>query len=234
MWVAVLPSMVNFRSPMVFLLIMSKPQKVKNRWTSAPSPRAALARISPGYAISRLPLEQMIASLRPGRPRSRSWGRSPGWRLCWSCQCVPLCSGVGLDAADRLGQAGDVGHLLRRLLREQAKQRLDRDAADGGHPAQGRGLAHFLEVFAQESDHVPVLVGQRDADLGGQSARESFVPLGRVGEEALFADVDLMAVESGHGHGAVSSYFVVVLLVLPTMDMWVEIGIGRPRSRMFQ
>src|SRR5450759_2827972 len=27
---AVLPSMVNFRSPMVFLLIMSKPQKVKN------------------------------------------------------------------------------------------------------------------------------------------------------------------------------------------------------------
>ena len=48
MWVAVLPSMVNFRSSMVFLLIMSKPQNVKNRWVSTPSPSAALARISPG------------------------------------------------------------------------------------------------------------------------------------------------------------------------------------------
>ena len=48
MCVAVLPSIVNFRSPMVFLLIMSKPQKVKNRCVSTPSPRAALARMRPG------------------------------------------------------------------------------------------------------------------------------------------------------------------------------------------
>jgi hypothetical protein len=48
MCVAVLPSIVNFRSPIVFLLIMSKPQKVKNRCVSTPSPRAALARMSPG------------------------------------------------------------------------------------------------------------------------------------------------------------------------------------------
>ena len=48
MWVAVLPSIVNFRSPIVFLLIMSKPQNVKNRWVSTPSPRAALARIRAG------------------------------------------------------------------------------------------------------------------------------------------------------------------------------------------
>jgi hypothetical protein len=48
MCVAVLPSGVNFRSPIVFLLIMSKPQNVKNRCVSTPSPRAALARIRPG------------------------------------------------------------------------------------------------------------------------------------------------------------------------------------------
>ena len=48
MWVAVLPSIVNFRSLIVSLVIMSKPQKVKNRWVSTPSPRAALARIRPG------------------------------------------------------------------------------------------------------------------------------------------------------------------------------------------
>ena len=46
-------------------VIMSKPQNVKNRWVSTPSPSAALARIRPGQAMSRLPLEQMIASLRP-------------------------------------------------------------------------------------------------------------------------------------------------------------------------
>ena len=45
---AVLPSIVNFRSSIVFLLIMSKPQNVKNRWVSTPSPSAALARIRPG------------------------------------------------------------------------------------------------------------------------------------------------------------------------------------------
>lgn len=50
MWVAVLPSIENFRSPIAFLLIMSKPQNVKNRCVSMPSPSAALARIRPGSA----------------------------------------------------------------------------------------------------------------------------------------------------------------------------------------
>lgn len=48
MCVAVLPSIVNFRSPMVFLSIMSKPQSVKNRWVSTPSPSAAFASTRPG------------------------------------------------------------------------------------------------------------------------------------------------------------------------------------------
>jgi hypothetical protein len=48
MWVAVLPSMVNFSSCIRDLVIMSKPQKVKNRCVSTPSPRAAFARIRPG------------------------------------------------------------------------------------------------------------------------------------------------------------------------------------------
>ena len=48
MCVAVLPSMVNFRSAMRDFVMMSNPQNVKNRWVSTPSPRAALARIRPG------------------------------------------------------------------------------------------------------------------------------------------------------------------------------------------
>ncbi len=48
MCVAVLPTGVNFRSFIRDLVIMSKPQKVKNRCISTPSPRAALPRIRPG------------------------------------------------------------------------------------------------------------------------------------------------------------------------------------------
>ena len=48
MCIAVLPTGVNFRSCMVDLLIMSKPQNVKNRWVSMPSPRAALAMTKAG------------------------------------------------------------------------------------------------------------------------------------------------------------------------------------------
>jgi hypothetical protein len=46
--IAVLPTKVNLRSPNVALLIMSKPQNVKKRCVSTPSPTAALARIRPG------------------------------------------------------------------------------------------------------------------------------------------------------------------------------------------
>ena len=48
MWVAGLPTGENWRFAIVFLLMISKPQKVKNRCVSMPSPRAALARIRPG------------------------------------------------------------------------------------------------------------------------------------------------------------------------------------------
>ena len=81
------------------------------------------------------------------------------------------------DAAVRLGQARDVGHLLGRLLREQGEQLLDGDAAAGGDAAQGRGLAGLGEVGAQEAEDLPVLVGQGDADLGGQGGGELLVPL---------------------------------------------------------
>ena len=41
-------SIVILRWAMVSLVMMSKPQNVKNRWVSTPSPRAALAMIRPG------------------------------------------------------------------------------------------------------------------------------------------------------------------------------------------
>src|SRR6266700_3268207 len=48
MCVAGLPRMVNFRSFIRDLVIMSKPQNVKNRCVSTPSPSAAFARTRPG------------------------------------------------------------------------------------------------------------------------------------------------------------------------------------------
>jgi hypothetical protein len=48
MCMAVLPSIVNFKRPLVFLLTMSRPQKVKKMCTSTPSPSAALPMMSAG------------------------------------------------------------------------------------------------------------------------------------------------------------------------------------------
>ena len=165
MWVAVLPSIVNFRSPIVFLLIMSKPQNVKNRCVSTPSPRAALARIRPGVGHVQVALGADDRELAAGLASSSNDGTMRGGLgggHGWSPGLV------GSHAAVGLGQPGDVGHLLGRLLREQREQLLGRDAADRRDPAQRRGLALLGEVLAQEADRLPVLVGQLDADLGGE------------------------------------------------------------------
>src|SRR5690242_7657231 len=121
--------------------------------------------------MSRLPLEQMMASLRPWPAGSSNWGTMAGAvvvpasvMVVMSLSSVRWCS----DAAVRLGQARDVGHLLGRLLREQREQLLDGDAAAGLDAAQRRGLAGLGEVRPQPAEHLPVLLGQREADLGGQ------------------------------------------------------------------
>ena len=64
-----LPTIPALSLSTFFSVMMSRPQKVKNTIASMPIIRAALARISPGYAMSRLPLEQMMATLR-GMPWS--------------------------------------------------------------------------------------------------------------------------------------------------------------------
>src|SRR5665647_366312 len=167
MCIAVLPVGLNFRSFIRFLEIMSKPQNVKNRCVSTPSPSAALARISPGYAMSRLPLEQMMASLRP-LPASSSKLGTMGVLMTVSSRVQATWS----DAAAGLGQAGDVGHLLGRLLGEQCELVLGRKAADGLHPPGGGRLALGGEVLAQELEDLPVLGGELDADRGGELTAE--------------------------------------------------------------
>src|SRR5450631_1439803 len=175
--------------------------------------------------MSRLPLEQMMASLRPAPTSESKLGTIAGEASVLVMSFLLSWVG-GSDAAVRLGQAGHVGHLLCRLLREQGEQRLDRDPANGGHPPEGRGLAHLFEVLAQEPDRLPVRVGQRDSDQFGERGPECVIPFGRVGEEALFVDVDLMAVKGGHGHCALSFYIAGCrVAVLPTMDIWVGTGI---------
>jgi hypothetical protein len=59
-----LPTRFKWRWSIFFLLTMSSPQNVKNRRASTPAMRAALARISPGYAMSKLPFEQITLKLR--------------------------------------------------------------------------------------------------------------------------------------------------------------------------
>src|SRR5690349_7407971 len=100
--------------------------------------------------MSRLPLEQMMASLRPvsTSPKAGTIGSS----------LVMVMSVLLSHAAVGLGQPGDVRELLGRLLGEQPEQVLGRDAADDADPSQGGGLALLAEVLAQEADRLPVLV----------------------------------------------------------------------------
>src|SRR5438067_1106175 len=101
--------------------------------------------------MSRLPLEQMIASLRSIVFSSSKRGTSAG------AVSVIVISASPSHAAVGLGQSGDVGHLLRRLLGEQRELLLDRDAADGLDAPRGGGLALGLEVLPQEPEDPPVL-----------------------------------------------------------------------------
>src|SRR5438552_11672334 len=172
--------------------------------------------------MSRLPLEQMMASLRPVVVSSSKFGTIAG------AVCAVMVGASGSDAAVWLGQAGDVGHLLGRLLREQGEQVLGRDTADDRHPAQGRRLPLGLEVRAQEPDRLPVRPGQADADLRGQLLGEVVVPFVIDGEEPLVVDVDLAITDGGGRHGYPSSG------CLPAMDMCAGNGIGRPGSRTCQ
>src|SRR5665647_1689855 len=103
--------------------------------------------------MSRLPLEQMMASLRP-LPASSSKLGTMGVLIAVSSRVPATWS----DAAAGLGQAGDVG----RLLGEQCELVLGREAADGLHPPGGGGLALGGEVLAQELQDLPVLGGQLD------------------------------------------------------------------------
>src|SRR4051794_13147600 len=112
--------------------------------------------------MSRLPFEQMMASLRPVGASSSKLGTMAG---AVSVVMVSLRS----HAAVWLRQARDVGHLLRRLLREQHEQLLGGDSADRGHaPNGGRLAALGGEIRPQEVDCLPVLVGQVDADRVGE------------------------------------------------------------------
>src|SRR6266487_576793 len=103
--------------------------------------------------MSRFPLEQMIASLRPVCSSSSKLGTIAG--LLWVSVIAVAPLSIAKDsgsshAAVWLGQSGDVGHLLRRLLGEQDELLLNRDAADGLDAPRGGGLALGLVVLAQE------------------------------------------------------------------------------------
>src|SRR6266511_2706710 len=135
--------------------------------------------------MSRLPLEPMMASLRPVVVSSSKFGTIAG-----ALSTVVIA--VSSHAAVGLGQAGDIGHLLGRLLGE---------AADDGHPAQGGSLALDGVVGAQEPDGLPMRVGQVDAGLRGELLGQVVVPLVVNREEPLVVNVDVAAGDAGDRHG---------------------------------
>src|SRR5512139_2452598 len=168
--------------------------------------------------MSRVPFEQMIASLRPPSSSSPKSGTIAGevpvpvpapvlvvvmvsLRLYRLYKNDSSTRAPRSDTALGLGQTGDVGHLLCGLLGEEPEELLGRDAADHGDPPDGGGLSLLLVVLAQEPDRLPVLLGQwLDADLRGEPARQLIIPLVVLGEETLGVDVDLFGADRADGH----------------------------------
>src|SRR3954447_2145945 len=104
--------------------------------------------------MSRLPFEQMIASLRPACSSSSNEGTIAGADAVVVVIASPLShTAVGLR------QPGDVGHLLAGPLGEERELLLDRDAADRLHAPRRRRLTAVRVVRAEEPDGLPVLVG---------------------------------------------------------------------------
>src|SRR5665647_1307141 len=147
--------------------------------------------------MSRFPLEQMMASLRPVSSSSPKFGTIGASLMSLMVVAPPSWL---LHAAVRLGQPGDVGHLLGRLLGEELELALGGDSADRLDAPRRRGLALLLEVLAEEPDQAPVLVGHLDADLLRKLGAERLVPFVVHGQEALVVDVDLPVQERGDWH----------------------------------
>src|SRR5450756_1076364 len=147
--------------------------------------------------MSRLPLEQMIASLRPDSSSSPKFGTIGAFFLTAMVIASPSWL---LHAAVGLGQPRDVGHLLGRLLGEELELALGGDSADRLDPPRCRSLALLLEVLAEEPDQAPVLVGHLDADRVCELGAERLVPFVVHGQEALVVDVDLPVQERGDWH----------------------------------
>ena len=192
---AVLPSIVNFRSSIVRSVTRSKPQKVKKMWVSTPSPRAALRHDQDRVGHVQVALgrdeDHLAGAACTGRRRrevARAWPWHWGGRLqSDAAACVgrappksgmigvSIISVIGqslLDAALGLGQPGDVGHLLGGFAGEEPGTAPSCRIRRRGDAAQRRGLLARRVVGAQEPQHLPVLVGQLvDAGVAGQDRR---------------------------------------------------------------
>src|ERR1017187_855494 len=154
-----------------------------------------------------------------------------------------------LDAAARLGNAGDLGGGLGRPLREELVELLDGDAGGLAEDADGGAGSLGLVFGAHEPDDLPVPRRQLLDALGfGDLCRHVLGPLAGIGEETLVVDGHVVAGVGSGGH--VKDLLAVVTgwlpvssgagagahgRVLPRTGMAELIpGISRPGSRPCQ
>src|SRR6478609_5877561 len=128
--------------------------------------------------MSKVPLEQMIASFRPLSSVSNcgTIAGAVSVVVMTSLQVGGLRSRS--DAAVRLGQSCDVGHLLGGFAGKEFEQFFHRYSTRGRDTSDGRCLALDCVVVTQEVDCLPVRFREGDADLGGQRATQLLVPFG--------------------------------------------------------
>src|SRR6187549_1322267 len=110
-----------------------------------------------------------------------------GWagEICGRSSSSVIVLAFLLDTALWLGDAADLGGELRRSLREQPVELLDRDSGFLSERANRRSGACREVAVAHEPHDQPVSGGQLgDAVVGRDLLRDPLVPLLRVGQEA--------------------------------------------------
>src|SRR6266568_2708753 len=160
------PTVATFRLFIRFLMIASRPKKVKKTEASIPSMRAPLAIIRPGYTPSSDPCEMMMETLCIGS----------GVYVC-------LMVTLSLNAALWFWKSCNLCRALCGALREELIQRLGIHAALLGQtPNRGR-IAFFLKDRAHEVNDGPVLWRElSNALLDSELTGQIFIPIVAIGE----------------------------------------------------
>ena len=239
MWVAVLPSMVNFRSPMRLLVDqVEAPEREEQMGLDALAERG-VGQDQPGVGHVQVALGADDRELAVGRHVVERSGTTVAvWAVVIrSPSTVGRVVVRGSYAAVWLGQAGDVGHLLGRLAWGTARTVAWSERLATVDTRRSVAVSPCcLEVLAQEPDHaadaprsasMPIWVGQ-GTGRGPRPTRRTSVRKPSSSTWTSCPEIVVTGMSNLQLSGSSAGIF------LPAIDMWAGSGMGRPGRRRCQ